>query len=450
MRIAYGKIGRSWKLDPTNGTSTGGDADVARALHLLARLRPNDEFILVGRNSGENPQDVGYPENVINPWTPEFTKKMKSRVAELNPKTAERKGLFTPETMAAVLSYFETELTPELFDGVDEVIMWAGQHGTSNMILPQIDDRTQNTKPQDSFIQYASYLLMGINQFRDRHPEKDTIWLCPDPRNYLKLRDLKHPLSEPVLAQYVQSRKLKHERYGDETEPPHGISWGELGGLWVAPQSYIYSALELTALPTPAQAEVSTDFENRHDFGMLVNENRAYVSLDRNSIVKSWVLSSWPDAEIFGKWSKKSMEELGRMDIRPAPYEHVPTVLKRWRCTITTPASGSGWATAKPWECFAYGVVCFFHPGYDVQGHILPTLDQLSESDMYEAFNPEGAALAKWLRVDSPEDLKRRVDYLTENPEAWKQLILAQRAYFDSQYQAYLGGVRMIMERLDG
>ena len=70
-KIAYGKIGRAWKLDPTKGTSTGGDADVARALHILSRARPDDQFVLVGRNSGVSPQMVGYPDNVVNPWADE-------------------------------------------------------------------------------------------------------------------------------------------------------------------------------------------------------------------------------------------------------------------------------------------------------------------------------------------------------------------------------------------
>lgn len=448
-RIGYGKIGRSWKLDPTNGTSTGGDADVARALHLLSRLRPEDTFVLIGKNSGENPQSLGYPENVVNLWSTEYHKATQQTIREISPKPKGQNRQFSVETLPDVLAYHES-IAAQMFADLDEVIMWAGQHGTSNVRLPSIEDRSTYTNPQDSFLIYASYLLQGINLWRDANPGKDVIWLNPDPRNYLKMRDLKEPLLHPVLAQFEKKQTLKHERYGDETEPPNGIKWDKQGGVWVAPQRSIYSALELTALPGPDPTQLSTDYESRMPFGIIANENRAYVANDRASAVRDWVVALWPEAEVFGKWSKKGAEALGRGEIRIVPYQHLGTVLQRWMCTITTPASGSGWATAKPWECFAYGVVCFFHPGYDTQGHIIPTLQQMSENDHVEAFNPDGAALARWLRVESPEDLKRRVDYLVENPDAWVSLIEAQRAYFVDRYNANLGGVKMIMERLDG
>lgn len=447
MIIAYGKIGRAWKLDPTRGTSTGGDADVARALHILARERPHDMFVLVGRNSGEDPASVGYPSNVLNPWAGDFGKLFKKTFTAIikEGKSKDTTGAFTETTMANALAYMD-HIAREMFIPADEVIMWAGQHGTSNAMLPQIEDRSQLTKPQDSFVQYASYLLMGINHFRAAHPGKDAIWLCPDPRNYLKMRDLKDPLLEPVIAQFAQKRPLKHERYDDPTEPTPPIKWDTQGGVWVAEQRYSYGALELTALPSPSHAEMSDSFSPRYDFGMLVNENRAYVARDRLSVLSEWVLPNWPACEIFGKWTAASMKKLGREDIRVAPYEHVPTVIKRWRTTLTTPASGSGWATAKPWECFAYGTVCFFHPDYDSQGWILPTVDQLMDGtgDLHE-----GADLARWLRVQSPEQLKARVDYLAQNEDVWRALVVAQRAYFEQAYDRNLGGTRMILERLE-
>lgn len=438
-RIAYGKIGRAWKLDPTRGTSTGGDADVARALHILSRARPNDQFVLVGRNSGETPQAVGYPDNVINPWADEkFVKAFKTKNARCI-KTKDDVGRMQLVDYVAATLFVDT----------DEVIMWAGQHGTSNRILPQVSDRAKVTTPQESFIQYASFLLEGINIFRNAHPDKDAIWLCPDPRNYLKMRDIKDPLKYPVVAQFEQRRQLKHERYGDPTEPPQGVKWDTLGGVWVASQCYSYGALEMTALPSPDRAQVSIDHRNRFEFGMLVNENRAYVSRDRKSIVGDWALSEWPDCEIFGKWTDASMQALGRTDIRPAPYEYVPNVIQRWRCTLTTPASGSGWATAKPWECFAYGTICFFHPEYDTQGWILPTLDQLKKHDGRKlALNDEVAALARWLRVESPAQLHKRVKYLSENEYVWAQLVGAQRAYYERRYHETQGGTYMIQERL--
>lgn len=438
MRIAYGKLGRSWKLDPTKGTATGGDVDVVRCLHTLSRALPNDEFVLVGKNSGEDPKDAGYPANVTNPWATDLAAKTKADMAVIrkNEKNAQ-------ERSRRLVDYYAEHVVPVLFEGVDRIIMWLGQHGTTNMVLPMVDDRTKFTQPQDSFVNYASFLFLGINKWKESNPDKDVIYLCPDPRNYFKMRDLKEPLIDPVLAQFNETRPLKHERYGDTTQPPsRDIVWDDNGGLWVSEQKFIYSALELTALPKPENAVLSDDFNKRYDFGMLVNENRAYVKNNRSDVISEWALKNWPEMEIFGKWSDKGMEALGRT-IRPAPYEFVPSVLQRWRCTLTTPASGSGWATAKPWECFAHGTVCFFHPEYDKQGHILPHWDENGEF-----ISEDQKFLSKWLRVTSPDQLKRRVDYLCNNEEVWRNLIETQRRYYENRYHQTQGGTYMIQERL--
>lgn len=423
MKIGYCKIGRSWKLDPTNGTTTGGDADVARALHMLARLRPDDEFVLVGRNSGEDPSTVGYPANVTNPWT------------DLLPIVKAAKLGSDPEKTLILLD----DLTAPLFADLDAILVWAGQHGTSNMPLPMVDDRSKVTTPQVSFVNYASYILRGINAWRDVDPRnREEIWLCPDPRNYLKCRDLKWPLQNTIVGQYEFERVAKHERYGDLTPPETWASvWDPDSGnegVWVAPSTYSYSALELTALPHPdTLTGARVPWILRKPFGMVVNENRAYVSKDRLSALQDWVLPFWPDADIVGTWSDRSKEILGRPDIAPCSYDALPRTLQMWKSTLTTPASGSGWATAKPWECFAYGTVCFFHPHYDDQNWILRDAPQ---------------SLQDWLRVTSPEQLKRRVDAVENDKDTWEYLVAEQRKHFETKYLEHAGGVAEIMRRL--
>ena len=422
MKIGYCKIGRSWKLDPTKGTTTGGDADVARALHMLSRLRPDDEFVLVGRNSGEVATEAGYPANVTNPWTDLLPVIKAAKVGSDMNKTLD------------LLS----ELTLPLFMDLDAIIVWAGQHGTSNMPLPMVDDRATVTTPQISFVNYASYILKGINAWRDVDPDaREEIWLCPDPRNYLKCRDLKWPLSNSIIAQYEYERTTKHERYGDLTPPSVWDStWDPDSGnegVWVSPSRYTYDALELTALPNPARLSDTVPWDDRQSFGMIVNENRAYVAKDRLSVIRDWVLPNWPQAEIFGTWTEKSKQALGRPDIRPCPYQYLGSTLQRWRSTLTTPASGSGWATAKPWECFAYGTVCFFHPHYDTQDWIL---------------RDAPARLHDWLRVSSPEELAGRVAMMNADASLWSEMIAMQYEHFVRKYNENLGGVAEVMRRL--
>lgn len=426
MKYGYAKLGRSWNLDPAKWSVAGGDVDVARLLHRLATERPNDQFILVGRNSGEVPQDVGYPANVVNPWTAwrETVPKPKDFGFDLKvPK--EEKAAHLAEVTVKLLAAFD-DLTGATFDVLDGIMVWAGQHGTSNAPIPPVHKGwgDQLTNPQISFINYGAYIIRGINRWRSAaNGEREEIWLCPDPRNYIKCRDLKWPLLQPVLAQFQQKRTSKHERYADMREPgsftpPFEATW-EGQSCWVSHHSYAYSGLEMTALARPEAIPMSPDPTNRAPFGMVVNENRRDTSNSRLDCLLFWVLPFWPQAEIRGIWTDDSKKTLGRDDITPTAVTDMYSTLQKWRCTFTTPASGSGWATAKPWECFAAGTVCFFHPSYDTQNHILPR-----------------GQLRDWLRVDTPEQLRKRVE-ACQDDATWTWLVTEQRKLFEERFAAH-------------
>lgn len=433
MKIGYAKLGRSWNLDPAKWSVSGGDVDVRRALDLLSYWHPEHEFVLIGRNSGEDPSTVYMAPNVTNPWT-----ELREQVSGLGKLSA-----------AEVVEKLD-RLTAPLFEDLDAIIVWAGQHGTSNTPIPPVGKTWQDevTQPQISFVNYGSYLIRGINRWRDQDPlNREEIWLCPDPRNYIKCRDLKWPHRHPIQAQFAQVREQKHERYDDASEFlwwNRGIGVPQVkrcddGHVWVSQTAYAYTALELTALPHPSKVGY---VQKELDFGIVINENRKEVTNSRLKCMQEWVMPSFPDCEIRGVWSDGSKEKLGRPDIEPVPYSDLLQTMGRYRATLTTPASGSGWATAKPWEAFAVGTVCFFHPMYDTQGHIIPTLKQ--------ANNMRGdlAHLAKWLRLREPSDLPKRVEALKASEDAWLWLVRAQRKLFEDRWQEWRGGVIEIERRL--
>lgn len=420
--LLYGKIGRSWNLNPVKWSEVGGDADVWRLLHRLATQHPNDRFILIGRNTGEKPADVGMPSNVINPWVD-----LRSEIAPLVKRTAGDKW-----ALAAQLTELVGAAVPEL-DDADGFIMWAGQHGTSNAPIPEIGRNwgEKLTDPQISSVNYCSYLLWLINRWRRHDPHaRGEVWLCPDPRNYMKCRDLKWPLVKPVLAQFDMTRPFKHERYGNVRGAEE---WGAVSeqSVWVSRAEYVYSGLELTAVvdyETAWSIHERWHHSDRRPFGMLVNENRRDGRDARLPILRWWVLPNWPDCEIFGSWTVASAQALGRERIDTVPVEQVYTTLGRWKSTLTTPASSSGWATAKPWECFVTGTICFFHPAYDTQNHILGD-------------DPE---LLSFLRVEDPDELAKRVRLIDDDAgtyEYYRQLQFNryQRAAGEARIERMIG-----------
>jgi hypothetical protein len=427
-RIGYCKLGRNMPLPQDAWGKVGGDDEPPLLLRTLAQRNPDVEWVLVGKNSGEDPQTIGMPPNVTNPWT-----ELKQVVADATRKAS------AAEIVAAHDHY-----TLDLFRNLDGLVVWSGQHGTSNTPIPKVgSDWSEVTQPQEAFLRYASYIIRGINAFRAADPlNREEIWLHPDPRNYTKCRDLKWPPLHPMLAQFDFTKKEKHERYGDTREPSEfGIdaTW-EGGSLWVAKHKYVYSRLEICGVtPEHIDSEFSGSIDGRRHFGLFINEARAYVKKNRKDALRDWVLPLQP-AFMHGTWSKESKAELG-VDIVPADWADYYPLLRSVACTLTTPSSGSGWATTKPWQAFAVGTVCFFHPDYDTQGHIIPWPST-------EVTDPELNWLGGWLRVRTPDELKERVKYLCQNPEVWSNIVAAQRRLYDRAC-ADMDICRSIEARLD-
>jgi len=421
--IGYATLGRSMPLSLAKCGTLGGDVEKYAVINELALRHPDDHFVLVGRNSGENTQSVGLPENVFNPWTEDrWRGQLRSALAKANIK-----GNLTVEQHKQITKIFRN-IMGDIWSSLDGLVIWTGQHGSSNMSIPKVDDHTQWTKPQDWCAFYAGYILDGVNQFRHgRAHTHDAIWLNADARNRHKMRDLKHPLNHPVLTQFDFKHGLKHEQYNPETFQ-----------IRTSVVENVYSRLEINALapgtPFGDLITFNSSFDRPHRFGLFINEARANgvkKGLSRVDAINHWVNPMAPDW-IHGAWSNEGQRQVGR-EIKPAPWDQYFPLLNSTRCTFTTPSSGSGWATTKPWEAFAAGTVCFFHPEYDTQNHIL--------KDAHPG-------LHDWLRVKTPRELKLRLAAIAANPEAFRWIITKQREHFDNamKEKRYL---RMIEERLD-
>lgn len=442
MRVGYGKVGRSMPLSIERCGFLGGDVEMAAVVKTLALRHPDDTFVLIGRNDGSRPEDVGLPSNIENPWI-EWGPILRQR---LNAAGMNHADLSIEEQLK--LTEIFDELTLPTIRDLDGIVLWVGQHGTTNMPIPKISDRSILTKPHDWCAYYCGYLMRGVNVWRDADPlNREEIYLNADARNKHKMRDLKWPLRHPILTQFNFSHPLKHERYGDGLklceefrDVTTQLSDEENGQIWVNETHNVYARLEVNGLipGTPFGDLISYDetWEDRGHFGLFINEAnpRTSEATRRKFVMRDWVLPLEP-TWVHGTWSKESQEELGRT-ITAAPWDQYYPRLHAVRSTFTTPSSGSGWATAKPWEAFAAGTVCFFHPLYDTQDNILGDA------------SPD---LKKWLRVSSPQELKQRVDYLSSynGRDAWQWIVHEQRKHFEKAISE-LSYLDLIEQRLYG
>lgn len=444
MIIGYSKLGRSWNLDPKKASTVGGDIDVIRLLHRLAWDHPNDTFLLVGRNSGEDPHRLGYPSNVVNPWYgPDGWNLPSAAWPDIDSKGKP----YVDEWMHRAATLMKDVK-------LDQHVMWLGQHGTSNSCLPNIGHDWGDgefTKPQASMLNYCGYLLQLCNM-TGAMTNVQPVLVCPDPRNYIKGRELKHGPKGNILAQYNQSRPLKCDQFGrwhnDGKQPSfsHHHPGHREGSVWVIDTVYEYAGIELTALDNPHQI-VFAEQPGSIPVGLISNENRTNVGpRSRLPLVRDWFIKPFPDAPIFGKWSDASLVELDRR-ISSIPTSAMYDTLRNFRSTITFPASGSGWATAKPWEAFAAGTVMFFHPGYDDQGHILPIRGKPHWTDTAGLIERDKLqALSDYLRLGSPLDFFGKVTAVAKDDALWRKLAQLQRTYFECAFMYWRGGARRVEE----
>lgn len=341
MKIAYGKLGRSIPLTLEAASNVGGDVEVVNLFTRL--LDEGHEVHLISRSQG-NKTDRAFP-NVIDHFGP-------GGVFEGIPEADRHQGeKFT------TYNNFLLERAAQL-PKFDAAIIWLGQHGSTLHPLPAVQDAKLGTytNPMVSDVNYGYPLVVTANVLQARD-NLQPIWMCPDPRNMIKFRDLWDPRQRTVLAQY---NTRKDNTFYDE----------RVGKLYSGGTRYEYSGIEMLAIahhtwtdddsfltsPTPEKL-----------FGLLVNEGYSNLgNKGRLALIKSWCRD---DFEMFGTWCEASMNTLGRR-VTPVAFKDVNTTLNRWRATMTFPATGGGWATAKPWECFHAGTICFKHPDYDTQGHI--------------------------------------------------------------------------------
>jgi hypothetical protein len=409
MRVAYSKLGRSVLLDPAKWGEVGGDNEPLHMLLQLADRHPDVTWVVAGKHSGD-PGDL--PPNV-----------------EVPERSKDKDEAY--------------EQVASIYEEVDGAVIWLGQHGTSNMPIPQDKDPSLLTNPQEWSRNYAGPIIEGLN--RQDQARYEPVWLDADPRNYIKARDLKWYPTHPVLGQFDWQRTQRHYRFGDPRTPSEvgrdAYSVEDNDGFWKSWHLYTYSGLELTGVP-PWEKIDWGGFDERVPFGIIINEARNYNPASpksRSKIMREWVMPLDPSF-IYGTWSEKSMELLGEK-IDPIHYSELPQQAARARCTLTTPSSGSEWATAKPWEMFALNVVCFFHPYYDTQGHIIPTREQAADLD------DATRELVDWLRPPDKEALAARVEAVASSREWYEWLVAMQRHVLATKRELDLG-YRLIEQRL--
>lgn len=438
-RVGYCKLGRSISFNKDRWGYQG-DAEAPQLLVRLAQRNPDVDWVVVGRNDGD--VDLGV-SNIINPWG--------------------SRQIGTAWGFSDKLAIYISTLSG--------MVIQHGQSGTSHASIPQStatwedyyrDPLLNATTPQDWGCQYAGFIIRGLNMLGDKtNGEAPVVWIVPDPRNYVKARDVKWPTGlDDILSQYSYDRTGKHERFRDPREPREfklvrdyagSITSDRYGELWVADHRYRYAGLELMILPDDWEMWNATDFDGRLPAGIATTSfavDPAEKEPPRSKLVRDWLLPAWPQAEVRGKWDEKSLAHVPKGTvIETKPDQFVP-LLNRWRTTLALPALGSSWTTAKSYQCWAAGVVAFMVGRLDGQGYQLPTrrvepgaspVGEVAGTTYYsirDDWTQEDLTLASWLRVESPEEFAGRSRYVASDRGTWEWLMSQQHDLLRRRWDA--------------
>lgn len=429
-----------------------GDAEAPQLLERLARRNPNVTWVLVGRNRGS----VDIP-NVENPWT--------NAPQRPSPGT----GKFVP------IDDFETHIA-HMISELDGCVVHMGQHGTSHISLPMVPNTWQEARANPKYFTtpllwaqaYGRYLTRGLNLMGDRtNGQAPVSWLCTDPRNYMKARDVKWPTGlNDILAQYQYSRTQKHDRFEDPRLPSEfGIDWCTTernNELWSAVHSYRYADLELMILPDHWENLSYTHFNDRKPIGIASTSFANGVGKEprRSELIRDIILTSFPDAEVYGKWDARSLEDVPSNTVRQNKPHEFFDILNRWRVSIALPALGSSWTVAKPYQLFASRVACFMYGRLDDQGWVLPSrrrgpftklINHSGQHNLYsirDDWTADEIALAQWLRVETADEYRARAHAASTDRITWEwitntQLNLLRRRrnenYLECEIERQLG-----------
>lgn len=435
MRIGYGKLGRSMKMNPSKFGQQG-DPEAPQLLRRLALRNPDVEWVIVGRNDGYL-DDM--PDNVVNAFPPHL-------------KLTDSHEAF--------------EDVAEIIANLDGVVIHIGQHGTSQTPITaskvswaEFEEipRVHRTQPLISAIEYGGYFIEGMNRLGDRTDGKaPVVYICVDPRNFHKARDVKWPTgTDDILAQFTFNKSQRHERFRDPRTPEElGFTAQEVlrhGELWLMDHRYRQAGLELMILQDDWPEWGQKTFEERDPIGIASTSSYVPNYKGRRSwLINKWIWANFPDAPCYGRWDKRSLEDLpDDRELMSNTVEEFPDVLGQWRVTLSFPAAaranlGDQWSTAKPYQGFAARVVTFLMGQTDSQGYILPSRRNVPGThavapgfySIRDDWTEEELLLARWLRVETEDEWVKGATLASQDKAVWTWIVDAQRRLLQKHWDA--------------
>jgi len=260
--------------------------------------------------------------------------------------------------------------------GLDYIFFYTGPASTVNIenFINKVDG-TGTVKSLDFFKYYAAPIIKALNEM----PKTPIVGLLVDNRFILAAKDYQaHNRPTYYLAQ--NNFELDEEYFCNP--------------------------------PTRETAKIHSTFEYSGIETVFLLDKKRY-NIDE-LFVREYIVKTGVQTDIYGKWDEELVQQYPNYFKGEMRIESLTKELLNTKYTFCVPIK-EGMVTSKYAEMLHYGIIPFLHPSYDTECNVFPK--------------------DHFIRCKSPEDLKKKIEYLNENPEHYKTLFYnLQTKYLKDSY----------------
>jgi len=391
-KVGFFKLGKSIKFNENSWGAIGGDCEPKQLINAIAKRNPNIEYWLLSPNDLGKVRAKEKPavQSLFGPPV-ETETAAPSNVKEFHSTMKERKSA---DEAAQIIKDLD----------LDFIFFYTGPSSTVNIenYINKVDG-TGKVKSLDFFKYYAAPIIKAMNELEKKVP---IVGLLVDNRYILACKDW-NDNNRPTYY-LAQNTFTKTEEFF--CNPP-------LREIDTIESTYEYSGIETVFLLDKKRYNTDELFEMKktNSFMMLQNQGKGSGGMDRWDPVRDYIVKNDIETDIYGKWDDDLKKEYPNWFKGEKRIETMTDELLATKYTFCVPIK-EGMVTSKYAEMLHYGIIPFLHPSYDTDFNVFPD--------------------GHFIRCKSPEDLKKKVQFLNDNPEHYKKLFynLQEKYLKDSYY----------------
>lgn len=391
-KVGFFKLGKSIKFNENSWGAIGGDCEPKQLINAIAKRNPNIEYWLL------SPNDLGKVRSKEKPAVQSLFGPPVETTVAAPPNVKEFHSTMNDRKSADEAAQIIKDLD------LDFIFFYTGPSSTVNIenYINKVDG-TGKVKSLDFFKYYAAPIIKAMNELEKKVP---IVGLLVDNRYILACKDW-NDNNRPTYY-LAQNTFTKTEEFF--CNPP-------LREIGTIESTYEYSGIETVFLLDKKRYDTDELFEMKktNSFMMLQNQGKGSGGMDRWDPVRDYIVENDIETDIYGKWDDDLKKEYPQWFKGEKRIETMTDELLATKYTFCVPIK-EGMVTSKYAEMLHYGIIPFLHPSYDTDFNVFPD--------------------GHFIRCKSPEDLKKKVQFLNDNPEHYKKLFynLQEKYLKDSYY----------------